>query len=326
MTTNISQILAKTIKKLKKCKIKNPHLEAEILLSNILKKPREFILAHPNYKLTNSQITNLKFQISCRIKGKPLAYIIGHKEFYGLDFRVNKNVLIPRPETELMIEEALKRIKNNVKRITLIDVGTGSGCIIVTLAKILNRKSEIGNRKFLATDISQSALTIARKNAKLHKVNKDITFLRGNLLEPIIQNPKLLITNYHRLGGIPPTKNYIKKWRDQLLITANLPYLIPAQIKNSPTIQYEPKLALSAGPDGLKYYRQLFKQIKILLNSNKLALNSQIFAMLEIDPSQTTKIKQLAKNTLPQCKYEIKKDLKGHNRLVIIEINNKKTK
>ena len=316
-------ILAEANLKLQQIKIKNPHLETEILLSNILKKPREFIFTHPETQLTKSQITNFKFQITERIKGKPLAYITGYKEFYGFDFRINKNVLIPRPETELMVEETLKRITRNAKHITLIDVGTGSGCIIITLAKLLtNSKLPISpqpnkfsagqaNFKFLATDISQSALTIARQNAKLHKVNKKIKFLRGNLLEPIIQSPKLLITNYHRLGGSPPTKNYIKKWRGQLLITANLPYLTPAQIKNSPTIQYEPKIALTAGADGLKYYRQLFIQAK------KLSLKN-ITILCEIDHSQTNKIRQIIKKELPKINLEIKKDLKGHNRLIIL--------
>ncbi len=294
--------------------IKNPHLDAEILLSHILKKPREFILAHPEKKLTNTQITNYKLQISRRAKGEPAAYITGHKEFYGLDFFVDKNVLIPRPETEMMVDEAL-RITDNAKHITFIDVGAGSGCIIISLLKqIINSKLQITNYhrfsgippainiikrrdKFLAADISKSALVIARKNAKLHNVHKKIKFLQGDLLEPIIKKTKSLeIRNYN------------------LVILANLPYLTPTQIKNSASIKYEPKLALDAGKDGLKYYRRLFKQIKQLA---KFAPNSRIFAMIEIDPSQTKKIKLIIEKELFNAKIQIKKDLRGLNRLVI---------
>ena len=292
----IKKSLRQATKKLEEKSIKNPHLEAEILLSNILKKPREFILAYPEKQLTKTQITNYKLQITKRLKGVPLAYITGHKEFYGLDFYVNKYVLIPRPETELMIDEAI-RITRNVKRITLIDVGTGSGCIIITLAKLLKSKLQITNYKLLATDISRPALVIARKNAKLHKVDKKIKFLHGNLLEPILNKPQ------------------IANGKSQIIITANLPYLTPQEIKNSPTIQYEPKLALDAGKNGLKYYCQLFKQIKQITN-----YKLPITVLLEIDPSQTKKIKQLAKNKLPQCKYKTKKDLAGHNRLIILSL------
>jgi len=292
----ISQALTKAIQKLQQNKIPTPHLDAEILLSHILKKPREYILAHPEKQLTKIQISNIQYPISRRINGHPIAYITNQKQFYGLDFYVNKNVLIPRPETELMVDEAL-RITHNVKRVTIIDVGTGSGCIIISLIKNLNSKFKIQNSKFYITDISKPALAIARKNAKLHNVHKKIKFFQGSLLQPIIK--KWLMVN------------------DQcsMIILANLPYLTPAQIKNSPSIRHEPKLALSAGPDGLKYYRELFKQIKRIKNQ-KL----RITVLIEIDSAQTKKIRQLIKKELPRSQIKIKKDLRGHNRLIVITI------
>ncbi|MCK4554101.1 hypothetical protein KAU19_04010, partial [Candidatus Parcubacteria bacterium] len=192
----------------------------------------------------------------------------------------------------------------------IIDVGAGSGCIIIALAKLLKRNLKANLKaskrlfafkfafKFLATDISSSALAVARKNAKLHNVQKNITFMNGNLLEPLIQNPK-----------------YLKHLNGPIIITANLPYLIQAQIKNSPTIQQEPKLALSAGADGLKYYRRLFKQIKRIKNQE-----SRITILVEINPEQATKIKQLIKKELPNSKIQIKKDLAGLNRLIVIKL------
>ena len=336
MNMNINQTLALAGQKLKKAKIPNPRLEAEFLLSHILKKPREYLLAHPEKELTKTQIANYKIQITKRSKNLPAAYITGHQQFYGLDFLVNKNVLIPRPETELMVEEALNILERGKSNLTsIIDVGTGSGCVIISLMKqILKPKfspassGEAGQAisnchptsnypeddKFLAIDISQPALTLARKNALKHGVEKQIKFSHGNLLEPVIKNNKFSTLN------------------SKFLILANLPYLTRAQINNSPTIQYEPRLALTAGPDSLKYYRQLFLQIAKLRQANK----HSGYILCEIDPGQTKKIKQLIEKELnclsynsyeririsrgERNSYTIKKDLKGHNRLIIIKL------
>ncbi|MBU4375185.1 peptide chain release factor N(5)-glutamine methyltransferase [Patescibacteria group bacterium] len=146
---NIQKLLIEYTKKLKQAKIPTPRLDAEILLSHILKKSREYIYTYPNYKLSKSIVARYALCVTRRIKGEPIAYITGHKEFYGLDFFVNKNVLVPRPETELMVDEALRITHNpanalqsgeGAQRITLIDVGTGSGCIIISLAKLLKNK------------------------------------------------------------------------------------------------------------------------------------------------------------------------------------------
>lgn len=291
----------------------NPHLEAEFLLSHILKKPREYLLTYPEKKLSAARARKFLLLIKKRARGWPAAYLTGEKEFYGLKFFVDKNVLIPRPETELMVEEALRHITRNIKHITFIDVGTGSGCIIISIAKavisnfkfsppsrgpakaaVIFNKSSILNFKFFGTDVSRKALAIAKKNAEFHNVNKQIYFMKSNLLDSI---PKSKICNL----------------KSKILILANLPYLTPLQIKNSPTIKYEPKLALAAGPDGLKYYRKLFSQI------NKLKIQNCLI-LCEIDSSQAIKIKKLARTLLPLARIAIKKDLKGLNRLVIIRL------
>lgn len=294
----IQTILHITVQKLIKNKITSPHLDAEILLRYVLKKTREYLFTHPEQKLTKLQISNYKLLINKRIKNEPVAYLTKQKQFYGLDFYVNKNVLIPRPETELMVDEAL-HITRSMKRITFIDVGTGSGCIIISIVKFF--KSKIKNQKsenFFATDISKSALAVARKNAKFHNIHNQIKFLQGNLLKPLLN------------------KSVIDNRQSTITITANLPYLTPTQIKNSPSIQHEPKLALTAGPDGLKYYRKLFKQINVM----RSMFHVPYFVLCEIDPSQTSKIKQLIKNNLPLSQIKIKKDLAGLNRLVIIKV------
>ncbi|MEA1963205.1 MAG: peptide chain release factor N(5)-glutamine methyltransferase, partial [Patescibacteria group bacterium] len=271
-------------------------------------------------KLAKIQITNYKLQITQRVKGGPIAYITGHKEFYGLDFFVNKNVLIPRPETELMVDEALKEAeplrfcknRRGSASTYIIDVGTGSGCIIITLAKKLkelsSETSELSSFNFFAVDISSNVLYIAKKNAKLHGVNKQIKFYQGNLIEHIINKSEIRNPHFARAAR--------GKQKSEIIITANLPYLTPAQIKNSPTIQKEPELALAAGNDGLKYYRELFNQIK----TARLKSREHTTLYLEIDHSQKISISKLIKQNFPQAKFQIKKDLRDHYRLVCVSL------
>ena len=222
-------------------------LDLELILENTLKKPRSFIIAHSEKTIKNYELRITNKMIGRKVEGEPLAYILGYKEFYGLNFRVNKNVLVPRPETELLVEETLKELTtDNRQPTTIIDIGTGSGCIIITLAKLLNSQLSINNYQLLGIDISKKALGVARQNAKSHKVERKIKFIHGNLLEPILKNPEFVIRH------------------SKFVIVSNLPYLTPIQMKKSPSIKYEPRLALEAGKDGLKYYRQLLKQIKKL--------------------------------------------------------------
>lgn len=266
------------------------YLDSELIISHAIKKPRSFILAHPEHKLTAAQLKRTESFFKRRIKWEPLAYILGYKEFYGLEFKVNKNVLVPRPETELIVDEVLSLISHSSHPITIIDVGTGSGCIIISLAKILNLK-------FFTIDISPKALVVAKKNAKLHDVFDNIKFIHGNLIEPILKNKKLIIDNC------------------ELIITANLPYLTPKQIKESPTIKREPRLALVAGHDGLKYYKKLIGQIRQLKNSRP---DIRITIFCEIDHTQTGNFKKLIKKELPGAEAEVLKDMHCLDRLVKI--------
>ncbi len=294
-------------------------LDTELLLSYILKKPREWILAHPDETIDKIHIIKYKQLFAKRAKSVPLAYLTGHKEFFGLDFIVNKNVLIPRPETELMIELVLDKIKKlNDCKIILIDIGTGSGCIPISIANQI-RKSELSViRNVYATDISQKALLVARKNAKLHHTK--IKFIHGNLLS------KFPISNFQF-----PIKSKLPNF--QIIITANLPYLTNQQFKHEPSIQHEPKLALVAGHDGLKYYKKLLMQIKSTLSTLKLYPDSKsrildlrgrdnFITFIEIDPSQSQAIKLLIKKYLPTSKIELHKDLASLDRIVEIKIKN----
>ncbi len=292
----IKKLLKYAIERINNKGIKNPHLEAEFLLSAASKKPREYLLAHPEKKLTATETKNYQLLVAKRCKNLPLAYLTGHQEFYGFDFAVNKGVLIPRPETELMVEKTLDLITPDTRRLTVIDLGTGSGCIIISLAKLLESRFKNRELKMIGIDISQKALVIARKNAKLNGVDKNIKFTQGNLLAPILKNNKFAISH------------------SSLVILCNLPYLTPEQIKNSPSIKHEPSLALVAGTDGLRYYRVLLKQIKELKRRYHRPLN--IFC--EIDTSQYKKFISLIKSNLPDSNCLIFKDLAGKKRLIKI--------
>ncbi|MBD3311097.1 MAG: peptide chain release factor N(5)-glutamine methyltransferase [Candidatus Magasanikbacteria bacterium] len=284
--------MAETIAKLLQ-KSKIDRRESELLLSHVLQKTREFIISHPKQKISKLQEIKYKALAKKRSRVVPIAYLTGNKEFYGTNFLVNKYVLIPRPETEMIVEEVLSILKNKDKTI-LIDVGTGSGCIPISVSSALGDSSGT-TYKIFATDISRKAIRIAKKNAKKHKVK--IEFLHGNLLQPII-NKKLLTTHC------------------SLLIVANLPYLTEDQYRSEPSIQHEPKKALVARNQGLALYEKLFKQVRSLISNHQ----SQITTIIEIDPSQSEAIPNLIKKYFPKTKIEIKKDLAELSRLVIFSI------
>ncbi|MBI2037983.1 MAG: peptide chain release factor N(5)-glutamine methyltransferase [Candidatus Magasanikbacteria bacterium] len=283
-----------------------PTLDFDLLLADTIKKPKEFLYSHPEYKLSLVEHIRLRYAIFLYKKGYSVAAIIGHKEFYNLDFFVNKHVLVPRPDTELMVDEAIKVLSHEMEtkntNIIYIDVGTGSGCIPISVAchaELVSASREIPKQvrddiQIFATDISKKALKVAKKNAKMHKVNID--FLHGNLLEPILKNPFLL--------GTPCF----------VTITANLPYLTAAQFKSEPSIQREPKNALVAQYNGLDLYIKLLNQIRKLPNS------CQMFLFLEIDPSQSEAITKILNKLLPKANVKIKKDLAGLDRLVIAQV------
>src|SRR3989344_387561 len=309
----IKQALAWVTKKLQAKNIKNASLDAEVLLSFILIKPKEFLYTYPEKVLTSGQTRRLNSLVKRRAKGEPIAYLTNHKEFYGLDFYVDKRVLIPRPKTELLIDEVLNyinqprsrgihprraaRINSSPTRreIKIADIGTGSGCIAVALKKHLP-KSEV-----YATDISKSALVVAKKNARRHKVK--IKFFQGDLLKPLITR--------RRNVDVSPSLPRID------IIVANLPYLDNALNRRrhwpmSPAaLRYEPRKALAGGKYGLEIYEKFFKQIQASLIKPKI-----IFC--EIGNNYQRQLQQLLKKYSLSSQIEIKKDLASLNRILKI--------
>lgn len=275
-----------------------PAAETEILLSFLLNKSRVFILTHPATAISPANYKKFRALETKRLKSWPLAYLTGQKEFYGLDFKVTPAVLTPRPETEMIVEKILNKIKEDESKLhrIIIDLGTGSGAIIIAVAQEIRRlfPNKFISTDFVAVDISPRALTVAKQNAKKHKLAGLIKFYRGDLLTP------LALTKQKLLGR-------------QLIIAANLPYLTPQQIKAAPSIQREPHLALAGGHDGLKYYRRLFQQLSRLdLNTTALLL------ICEIDPDQKSLIENLAKRYFPAAHTKVDQDLSGQLRFLTI--------
>lgn len=278
--------------------------EIEILVAFLLHKDREFLLTHPETIITLNIQKKLKKLIKQRLSGWSSAVLVGQKEFYGFTFKVDKNVLIPRPETEMMVTEILDLIKEENRHASIIDIGTGSGAIIIASANELKKTNlkQYKKTNFFALDVSARALKIAKENALRNKQTKKINFFWGNLLRPLMSNQTIQLT-------------------PRLIVTANLPYLTAHQVKLSPSIQKEPRLALIAGEGGLKYYRELFQQLKVFKTRKKTILsNNSLTVLCEIDPSQTIKIKSIIKKIFSGADIKIKKDLAGKDRLVVIKI------
>jgi release factor glutamine methyltransferase len=295
--------------------------DLELLIAHALGKNREFVLAHPEKTITEKQETIIKKFIDRKIKHEPLAYILGKKEFYGLNFKVNKNVLVPRPETEQIVELVTCNLKreNKFKNAAVIDVGTGSGNIIISVAcnlayrQIGIKHATCNDIKYYATDISAKALAIAKQNAKLHKVDKKIKFLRGNLLKPLTGNWKLPVCRRGREIG-----------NSRTIVLANLPYLDSAwrnllKSSDSKSLEFEPKIALEGGFDGLDGYRSLAGQIKAWKGKNRPA---SIHLFCEIGHLQKAGMKKIFSFADRICFH---KDLTGRWRVCQIEIRSTKS-
>jgi release factor glutamine methyltransferase len=269
-----------------------PSLDAQVLLAWVIDKPRSWVLAHPEAYLTNDQEQELEINLTRLKTGEPLPYILGHWEFFGLDFSVTPDVLIPRPETELLVEQALEWLRAHPTARRAVDVGAGSGCIAISLAV------HIPNLRLLATDISPAALQIAKANVIHHKLSQRIEFLQGDLLKPLKDEGG-------QLNVQPATFN---------LLTANLPYIPTATLQDLDVYRREPTLALDGGPDGLKLVRRLLSQAPGIMEPGGLLL-------LEIEARQGGEAAALAAAAFPEARISILTDLAGLDRAIRIDLD-----
>ena len=275
---NYIQILKKGSNFLKKSKIKNPHLDAELILSKVVNRKREEILLNTDNQLNNLDIIKFKNYLLRRNQKEPMAYILGYKHFWKHKFLTNKSVLIPRPDTEIIIEESLHYLPNN-KAKKILDVGTGSGCIVVSLLK------ERPKCKATAIDISKKAINVAKTNAKLHHLENKINFINIDIDKYKSYNYDLVISN-------PPYVNSIDLNR------------LDDDIKF-----HEPRLALSGGSDG-------FRDLKKVINKSKKLLKINGKLILEIGHRQKNQCTNIL-NENGFYINKISKDLSGKDRCIV---------
>jgi len=277
------------------------YLDLELLLAESTGKSREFVLAHPEYTLSRAEYGKFRRFAERRMAHEPVAYILGHKEFYGLDFKVNCHTLIPRPETEMMVDMAVEKISEMKNEpLSVIDVGTGSGNIIVSIAhEVSGDEQTKGKNNFFAVDISEGVLRVAKHNAKTNHVGKKIKFIKSDLLHEFILNSKLKIKNSIIVANLP----YLSK----KIYSATMP-----DVKN-----FEPKSALYSPDSGLSHYEKLLRQIEGINHEKSGSIRC---AILEISPEQKQKISKTIKMILPEARTEFKKDLSGRWRMCLIDI------
>jgi release factor glutamine methyltransferase len=269
--------------------------DAQVLLAHVLRISRPKLIAHPNTPLDLIQLDSAT-QAFARLKaGEPLPYILGGWEFFGLDFEVNEHVLIPRPETELLVEKAIAYLKNNPDKRNVIDVGTGSGIIAISIAK------HFQDVKIIATDISAKALQVAKRNAIKHSVENQIEFVECDLLP----HPQPL-SHWERGEGV----------REIDLICANLPYIPTKTLHGLKVYGKEPTLALDGGEDGLDLYRKLFSIVS--KNDNRFNKLNNLFWLCEIEATQGISATNLAKEFFPNANVNLHQDLAGKDRLIEI--------
>lgn len=263
-----------------------------ILLACATRKDTAFLLAHPEYVLDTSDDALARSFFQRRMQHEPVAYITGDKAFYGRDFSVTKDTLIPRPETEQLVELALGAAESGKgKRLLIADIGTGSGNIIISIAaELTGHHSQFA---LCATDISSQAVAVAKTNAKRHDVSDRITFHEGDLLEPLIREISSA---------------------DEIIIVANLPYLAEEiyLASDDDVKAFEPRNALVSGSAGLGHCYRLLDQAK---NFSK-----PVTIFLEISPEQNSRLKIRCASHFPNAGTVVHRDLSGRDRVAEIRL------
>lgn len=265
---------------------KFPSIESDLLLGHVLKQPKEFLYIHNEELITGPQLKSYLGLAAKRLAGVPAAYLVGYKYFCGLKFKVNRGVLIPRPESEWLVDQAVSNIKKRLKNqktdrpIKILDMGTGSGCIAISIAKHFSAK-EIS---VLASDISGKALAVAETNAKANKTK--IKFIESN--------------QFNKISG------------QFDIIIANLPYVPEQDYKKFyQNLRYEPVLALKEKAD--------FPLLKRFILNLKNHVRAKSLVLIETDPTAFKYLTKFIKQTLPTVRYKFYKDLHGLNRYARID-------
>lgn len=282
-STSVGFALNSATQRLKEVEIDTASLDTQVILAHVLGVDRAWLFAHHEVALTPQQAERFTDLIARRVRQEPVAYLVGRREFYGLDLLVDRRVLIPRPETELLVDEVLTEIDLHPNpQVRIADVGTGSGAI--ALAIVANNE----RARVYAIDISRGALAVARTNARRFDGRRQVTLLRGDLLDPLPEKVDVIV--------------------------ANLPYISSTDYQrlDSTVRDFEPRLALESGDDGLDAISRLLRRAP-----NQMNADGKLY--LEIGHGQASAVRQLASNLLPQARnIAIHHDYAQRERMVAI--------
>ena len=276
----IQELLQKTRSDLDVRELSTPGLDAELLLAFSIDRERHFLYAHPAKELSGVELKRFRALVARRIKGEPVAYITGRKEFWSLGFEVTPDVLIPRPDTEILVEEVLKlSLREGERGIRILEIGTGSGAISIALA------SELKNAFITATDFSPKVLAVAMRNAVNNNMEEKISFLCGDIFEPVAEKFDIIVSN-------PP---YISEGEFRLL---------------APEVRkYEPRQALVAGPEGTEFHRKLACDGERFLEKNG-------WLVMEMGAGQRFAIEKMLKDK-DYCDITFRSDYAGVERVAM---------
>jgi release factor glutamine methyltransferase len=295
--TTIADVLRTGIERLRASGSETPRLDAELLLGHAIGVDRTFVLAHPDAPVSVDGAARFDADLARRERGEPVAYIRGFKEFYGLAFSTDPRALIPRPETERLVElaeqDVVRRLVSaprppGARPIRIADIGTGCGTIAVALAVALRRRRIVDEIEILGIDESTDALDLARENAVGHSVGDRVRFIEADLLPPVVVDPFDLVL-------------------------ANLPYVASETLPGLPVAaSFEPARALDGGSDGLLVIRRLLERLPEALAPGGVAL-------LEIGADQADGIAAAVASILPGWRVTIEPDLAGAPRVARVE-------
>ena len=281
--TPVGRALVSATQRLEEAGCDTASLDAQVILAHILDKERGWLFAHYDQALTEEEAESFAELVARRADAEPVAYLVGHRDFYGLDLVVDRRVLIPRPETELLVEAVSDHIDSRTNQnVRMVDVGTGSGAVAVAVA------ANCPSAQIYAVDLSPAALEVAQENVQRHDSRGQITLLQSDLLAALPQKVDI--------------------------VAANLPYITSGDYPNlmADVRDYEPRLALEAGPEGLDLIERLLDQAP-----DHLRPGGVLF--LEIGADQGKGVLQLVERLLPQAQHiGVRQDYHGYDRLVVI--------
>lgn len=282
MSNSIKDAIGESTRVLAEAGVNESRREAGSLLSHVLGRDRSFLITHAADPLLNEQAEEFRVLTSRRARGEPLQYLTGHQEFFKLDFAVTPDVLIPRPETELLVETALELVRDHPLNL-LADIGAGSGCVAISLLH------ELPEARAIATDISPAALSIAQSNAEHHGVSNRLTLIESDCF-----------------AGIAPGTLFS-------LVVSNPPYIPDRELAElQREVRQEPRAALAGGSDGLSVIRRLILEAPPFVTANG-------YLVFEIGFGQAAAVTELVLNSDDWVLVEIRNDLQSIPRTVVLQ-------